>query len=352
MEKFLLHSDDSCPLKNNQMRLFLPTGLSCSDSYINLCWQALLFACKISLVSAKFFQILKWLLSNGDMLHAKQNILVPYNYSYIFCFEMTGWADTGWCVGICLLWLILQKRCERRKGHWGFCCISLPGQFSMLITTLSGQWATKQRSSNVCLGYLSVAIREMLQNCRSSQPAPSCARAHAHTSSIPDIPFPPINFTSFWIIHLSSPLDARNSSCAKGILLGLGRSRVCQSPPTLWQHQAFETGSHELCHLIRVKLPHHLEPFQRLHSPMDWIWIMQHIQFLCTQQLCDISMAFVIADQKSPGLGLWHKMQVRLPKSSATLSKICHVLDISKVQESSISLKRLEKLGTERNGMD
>lgn len=81
MEKFLLHSDDSCPLKNSQMRLFLPTGLSCSDSYINLCWQALLFACKISLVCAKFFQTLKWLLSNGDTLHAKQNILVPYNYS-------------------------------------------------------------------------------------------------------------------------------------------------------------------------------------------------------------------------------------------------------------------------------
>lgn len=37
MEKFLLHGDDSCPLKNSQMRLVLPTGLSCSDSYINLC---------------------------------------------------------------------------------------------------------------------------------------------------------------------------------------------------------------------------------------------------------------------------------------------------------------------------
>lgn len=189
------------------------------------------------------------------------------------CFEITGWADTGWCLGICLLWLILQKRCECRKGHWGFCCISLPGHFSMLITTLSGQWATKQRSSNICLGCLSVAIREMLQNSRSSQRAPSCTRAHTHMNacSVPDILFPPVNFTSFWIIHLSCPLYARNSSHAKGILLGLGKRRVCQPPPTLWRHQAFETGSHKLCHLTRVKLSYHLGPFQRLHSPMDWI---------------------------------------------------------------------------------
>lgn len=189
------------------------------------------------------------------------------------CFEIAGWADRGWCLGICLLWLIWQKRCECRKGHGGFCCISLPGHFTMLITTLSGQWATKQRSSNICLGYLSVAIREMLQNCRGSQRAPSCTRALTplNACAVPDILFPPINFTSFWIIHLSCPLHARNSSHAKGILLGLGRRRVCHSPPTLWQHQAFGTRSHELCHLVTVKLSHHLGPFQRLHSPMDWI---------------------------------------------------------------------------------
>lgn len=115
-----------------------------------------------------------------------------------FCFEITGWADTGWYLGICVLWLILQKRCERRKGHWGFCCISLPEHFSMLITTLSGQWATKQRSSNVCLGYLSVAIRGMFQNCRRSQPAPSCAQ-HSCTRTHA------LSLTSYFPLLISHP---------------------------------------------------------------------------------------------------------------------------------------------------
>lgn len=225
------------PFKNSQMRLFLPTGLSCSDSYINLCWQALLFACKISLVSAEFFQTLKWLLSNGDTLHAKQNNLVPYNYLCVVsaCSEITKWADTEWCLSICLLWLILQNKCECRKGH------SFLLHFSALITTLSVQWAIQQRSSNICLDYLSVAVRTRFQNCRWSQHAPSYTHAHEHTVPSPHL-ISPINFTSFLLMSLSCPLCASSSPHAMGILLGLGKRRLCRSPPRCHRTRSLKLG--------------------------------------------------------------------------------------------------------------
>lgn len=116
----------------------------------------------------------------------------------------------------------------------------------------------------ICL----LLLEKCFKTAEAASPLPP-VHGHMNACSIPDIPFPPINFTSFWIMHLSSPIHVSNSSHAKGILLGLGKRRVCQSPPSRWQHQAFETGSHELCHLLRVKLSYHLGPFQRLHSPMD-----------------------------------------------------------------------------------
>lgn len=113
----------------------------------------------------------------------------------------------------------------------------------------------------------------LLQQCsRTADKASTLPPAHGQACTWMCTPFLASYFLlliSYSLTHLSCPLYVRISSCAKGILLGLGKRKLHQSPPALSEHQAFETGSHELCHLGRVKIQDHPGPFQRLHSLMD-----------------------------------------------------------------------------------